>query len=167
MAVFWLDAAFPGRLAIVPRPRGSDWLDRDVHGLRNDGIDILVSLLTTDEVADLELTQEGEECSKAGIEFDSFPIADRGVPESSEAFAELANRLALKLAIGQNAGVHCRQGIGRSSLLAAATLTAAGMDPSAALRKVAEARGLMVPETAEQRRWFEVFARRYPPALAQ
>lgn len=165
--MFWIDASFPGRLAIVARPRGSDWLNRDIKAMRKDGIDMLVSLLTPSETAELAMEQEGEECIKAGIEFESFPITDRGVPECIEAFAELANRLASKLAIGQNVGVHCRQGIGRSSLLAAATLAAAGMEPMAALKKVAEARGMMVPETSEQRRWFDDFARRYPPALAQ
>jgi len=151
----------------VPRPRGSDWLDRDVHALRKESVDVLVSLLIPSEAAELQLEQEGDECTKAGVEFESFPIVDRSVPDSAEAFAELAHRLAAKLAIGQNVGVHCRQGIGRSSLLAAATLTAAGIDPSAALRKVSEARGVMVPETAEQRRWFDDFARRYLPALAR
>ena len=157
--MFWIERAFPGRIAIVPRPRGGDWLERDLKLIRKDGIDVLVSMLTSEEAAEFELTDE-RECSRlAGIEFISFPIVDRGVPESKESFADLANKLAAQLEIGQHIGVHCRQGIGRSSLLAAAVLTSSGIESSDALQAVSAARGIRVPETAEQTRWFDEYAR--------
>jgi hypothetical protein len=48
----------------------------------------------------------------------------------------------------------------------AATLTAAGVDPDLALRKITESRGFTVPETSEQRRWFDEYARSHPAPLA-
>jgi protein-tyrosine phosphatase len=160
--LYWIEGSFPGRIAIVPRPRGGDWLERDLRLLRKEGIDVLVSLLTPDEIADFELRQEPEQSRQRGIEFETFPIVDRGVPKSREAFAELAHRLATKVELGQKVGIHCRQGIGRSSLLAAAVLVAVGIDWMDALRTVSEARGIKVPETAEQLRWFEEYARTQP-----
>jgi len=57
--------------------------------------------------------------------------------------------------------VHCRQGVGRSSVIAALLLGREGFHLSTALEHIKNARGVRVPETAEQRRWLE----RYMPAL--
>ncbi len=165
--MFWIEHRFPGRIAIVPRPRGGDWLDREIHSWRRDGFDSIASLLTPDEVVEFDLSLEPEECRRQGIEFHSYPIPDRGVPDHQERFAELAIALVAKLTAGQDVGVHCRQGIGRSSLLVAAVLIAAGIEPEAALRKIAAVRGLAVPETPEQRRWIEEFARTFPASLTR
>jgi hypothetical protein len=40
-----IGGATPGRLAIVPRPRGGDWLADEVARLKAAGVDILVSML--------------------------------------------------------------------------------------------------------------------------
>ena len=55
--------------------------------------------------------------------------------------------------------IHCRSGIGRSSLLAAAVLAAAGVGVNAAFQQIEQARGLSVPDTPEQKTWAENFAR--------
>jgi hypothetical protein len=54
---------------------------------------------------------------------------------------------------------NCRQGIGRPAVIAAGLLVRAGLDPAAALSRVAAARGLPVPETDEQRHWVAALAR--------
>lgn len=54
--------------------------------------------------------------------------------------------------------VHCRQGIGRSGLVAARLLAKKGTSPGAAIEMVSAARGLAVPETAEQREWIDRYA---------
>jgi protein-tyrosine phosphatase len=151
--VYWIDGKFPGRIAILPRPRGGDWLDDEIRGRRRDGIDTVVSLLTPDEVADLDLADEPARCRAHGIEFVSHPVPDRGLPPSVQGVADLANQLAGQLADGRNVGVHCRQGIGRSALVIACVLVAAGLDPDTAFKMIAAARGYAVPETPEQRRW--------------
>ena len=143
----------PGRLAILARPRGDDWLDDEVAGWQREGVRAVVSLLTPDEEAELGLAGERGACADRGIEFRSLPVPDRGLPASRKAVAELAAELARKLNAGETVGVHCRQGIGRSAVLAVAVLNALGIGPEKGIRQVAAARGRPVPETAEQQEW--------------
>jgi protein-tyrosine phosphatase len=94
----------------------------------------------------------------AGAEFASFPVADRGVPGSVDSFSELVTAIGTHLGSGTNVGIHCRQSIGRAGLLAAALLIACGVPPERAMDRASAARGCVVPETAEQRRWLVDFA---------
>ena len=56
--LFWIPGPWRGRLAIASRPRGGDWLEDETNGLRQAGIDVVVSLLESDEVAQLDLLDE-------------------------------------------------------------------------------------------------------------
>lgn len=93
-----------------------------------------------------------------GIAFLSFPVEDRGVPASPGETLKLIRELDQYLAGGKSVGIHCRQGIGRSSLIAACLLVSAGETPNHAFKRLSRARGCEVPETAEQRQWVEAFA---------
>jgi len=150
---------WPGRLAIAPRPRGGDWLVEDIEALRAAGVDVLVSTLAPDERAELALVDEEQITRHAGLDFVSFPIEDRGVPASMPAVAQLVQRVGLQLEDAKTVAIHCRSGIGRSSLLAAAILVAAGSGVDAAFEQLEEARGLSVPDTPEQKDWVAGFAR--------
>ena len=158
-ALYWMPGSWSGRLAIMPRPRGGDWLKDEIQSWRRSGVDGVVSLLTPDEMADLSLADERGLCQANGIQFFSFPITDRGVPSSREAFSDLVTKLAEQLADGKNIAVHCRQGIGRAALVAICLLVLSGIDPEAAIQRVSTARGCSVPETPEQRRWVADFAK--------
>ena len=149
----WIDWKWPGRLAISARPRGGDWLDDEVMGWRAAGIDTAVSLLTPPEVAELGLEREPDLCQRNSLQFLSFPIMDRGVPPSFAEAVQLIQRLEATLRAGRNVAVHCRQGIGRSGIIAAGLLVDAGLAPDEALLRVSRARGLTVPDTPEQRDW--------------
>jgi protein-tyrosine phosphatase len=151
--IYWIDGPWAGRLAIMARPRGGDWLEGEIRQWKTAGIDIVVSTLTSDEIADLELDQEPTLCRGNGIEYTRFPIPDRAVPSSVRSTGELLHSLERELLQGKNVAFHCRQGVGRSPLLAAGLLVLAGMDPDKAFMRVGEARGCAVPETAEQREW--------------
>ena len=96
-APYWIDGPWPGRLAIVPRPRGGDWLEDEVRAWRQVGLD--------------------------------------------------------------NVGIHCRQGIGRSAVVAACLLIFSGVDPESAFQHISAARACVVPETATQREWVIAWAR--------
>lgn len=157
--LFWIPGPWLGRLAIMPRPRGGDWLEEEIQSWRRLGVDVVVSLLTREEQMELNLADEEPFCRAKGIEFVSFPIVDRGVPSSSDAFSELMIKLAERLVNGKNVAVHCRQGIGRSALVAVCLLVMSGMEPAAAIDQVAAARGCSVPETPEQLGWITGFAR--------
>ncbi len=151
--VHWIENSLPGKLAIIPRPRGGDWLEDEAQAWRQSGLDVIVSLLADDEVADLDLAREAELSRAAGLEFISFPITDRSVPASQAATLDLLRDLAGMLASGKSVGIHCRQGIGRAALIAIGLLVLSGVSPEAAIQKVSAARGLPVPETSEQREW--------------
>ena len=43
--LYWIVGPWRGRLAIAARPRGGDWLDDELSGWRQAGIDVVVSLL--------------------------------------------------------------------------------------------------------------------------
>lgn len=116
---------------------------------------MIVSALTPPETEELGLLEEAECCRTNGIQFISFPIEDRSVPSSSTSFSELLDSLKGSLAEGKAVGVHCRAGIGRSSLIAAALLIQNGVSPETAFLTIQEARGCPVPDTVEQRNWVE------------
>jgi protein-tyrosine phosphatase len=156
--VFPVAGPWTGRLGIVPRPRGGDWLADDAAAWRDAGISMVVSLLEPDEAAELDLEREAPAVASSGLTFQAFPIPDRGVPASRDSVAQLARTLIDALRTGRNVVVHCRQGIGRSSMIVAATLVSAGADLLDALKAIKESRGLEVPETDEQRRWLTDFA---------
>jgi protein tyrosine/serine phosphatase len=155
---FWIETGNQLRLAIVPRPRGGDWLDDEAILLKKAGIDILVSMLQPEEASELGLCTEATACNAAGISFRSFPIQDREVPPSSASFATFIDELRTELHAGRSVAVHCRASIGRASLLLAGLLCAEGFPPEDAFRRLAKARGLDVPDTAEQVHWINRFA---------
>ncbi len=157
--LYWIEGPWPGRLAIMPRPRGGDWLEDEISSWQRLGIDTIVSALTREEIAELDLSQEKEQCERAGIEFIAFPIMDRGVPPSSKDTWELVHRLEQALSRGKKIAIHCRQGVGRAALLAACVLTSSGVNPLSAWERIATARGGAVPDTSEQKEWVMRFAR--------
>jgi protein-tyrosine phosphatase len=120
-------------------------------------------LLTPDEERDLDLAKEASLAKKQGLEFTSFPIPDRQVPRSDAELGRTLDRMNAALTSGRNILVHCRQGVGRTGLVAACLLVKAGMSPGAAVETVSAARGVAVPETIEQRDWIE----RYAPAFTK
>jgi protein-tyrosine phosphatase len=151
--LFWIPGPWPGKLAIAGRPRGGDWLGDEARGLRRAGVDLVVSLLETDEAQQLGLADEAKDVEASGLRFLSFPIPDRGVPSSAPAAASLVTALAGALEAGKNVAIHCRQSVGRSGLVAAAVLAGASLDPERAIAIVSAARGEPIPETVEQRSW--------------
>ncbi len=150
---FWIDTASPLQLAIASRPHGGQWLQEDVRLLKNEGIDILVSLLSFGECRELELDEEKAVCSSVGISFVNFPIPDRQVPPSRLGFLTFAQFLHKRASEGLRIGVHCRACIGRSSVLLATVLRLEGFTAKEAFSRISEARGLRVPDTAEQAKW--------------
>jgi protein-tyrosine phosphatase len=133
-------------------------LDEEVRAWREQGIQVIVSALTKEEIGELQLGAESDLCETNAIEYIPFPIADRGIPSSLADMARLARLLEKKLASSASIVIHCRQGIGRASLLAACVLVATGVDPRAAFERIEASRGCPVPDTQEQRDWIVRFA---------
>ena len=153
--LFWIPGPWAGRLAVMTRPRGGDWLTDEVAGWKRAGIDLVVSLLENDEANQLELADEEAAARSRGIGFTSFPIADRGVPASLSDAVELLRGIASALREGRNVAVHCRQGVGRSGMIASGVFVVSGAEPRKAIEAVSAARGQNVPETPVQLRWIQ------------
>ena len=154
----WVDGPWPGKLAVAPRPRGGEWLEDDLASWRRAGIGTVLSLLTPDEEQDLDLGREASAARAQGMTFKSLPIPDRGVPNSETEMAAALQTIDNDLASGKNVLVHCRQGIGRSGLIAACLLLAKGVGATRAVDVVNAARGIRIPETSEQRNWIDHYA---------
>ena len=119
---------------------------------------MLVSLLTADEVAELELQDEERLCGDCGLHFISLPIPDRSVPFSMPEAGCIIDPILEELWAGKAVAVHCRMGIGRSALIAACLLKSQGIGVDEAFAMISRARGFSVPDTEEQREWVEGFA---------
>jgi protein-tyrosine phosphatase len=151
--VLWIEEAQPSRLAIVLRPRGGDGLQADLEIARDEGIQVLVSLLTPQDSEELGLTDEGRIARQLGMRFVSYPILDRCTPPNLGSFRELVADLRDQVRAGHAVGAHCRGCIGRATVLIASVMIALGWDATAALRLIERARGFTVPDTPEQLEW--------------
>src|SRR5580704_18435031 len=120
--LYWAEGPWLGKLALAARPRGDDWLEDEIASWRREGIDTVFSLLTSEEAKDLGLEDEAKHVKARGMQFVSFPIPDRDLPDSDTKVARALERLDADLSAGRNVVIHCRQGVGRSGLISAALL---------------------------------------------
>jgi len=156
--LYWIPGPWPGKLAVATRPRGGEWLADEFRSWKSVGLNSIVSLLEPDEATQLGLEDEAGAARSLGLEFFSFPIPDRGVPGSDVELPRFLTQVTSDLAKGKNVAVHCRQGVGRSGMIAAAALITSGTSARDAADIVGRARGVPVPETHDQLRWLEYFA---------
>jgi hypothetical protein len=147
--VYWIDLPAGARLAIMARPRAGDWLDDEIAGWKAEGIGVIVSLLEAGEVKELGLRREAGLCHHLDMELIAFPVPDGGVPASTRETMALAEAIVARRNEGKAVAVHCRAGIGRSSLM--------GLTPGMAFHLIGEARGVKVPDTEGQRDWVDMF----------
>ena len=158
--LYRIEGPWRGQLAILSRPRGDEWLRDEIQGWVDSEFEVIVCLLTTQEMSDLGLTDEFAVAAELGIQFINYPIPDYDVPVSATTFRALIHELSHLLSNGKSIGIHCRQGIGRSSLLAASLLSYFNVSVDEAFRQIRAARRTSVPDTAEQRQWVTAFSDR-------
>ena len=151
--LYWITDAPCGRLEIMPRPRAGDWLFDELLSWKSAGVEVVVSLLAENEVAELGLQQEPMLCHDVGLIFMSYPIQDRDVPDANDEFFALIDQLHDHLGNGRGVAIHCRMGIGRSSLVAASLLVKLGFLADDAFCSISRDRGMRVPDTHSQIEW--------------
>jgi protein-tyrosine phosphatase len=162
--LYTVDLLKDQRLSIMGHPAGGARLEQAIRALRGAGVDVLVSLLTAEEMAEIGLEREAQTCLEQGLRYFHFPIADlEGPPLDGEVQHLLADLHGL-LQAGQHVAIHCRLGIGRSAMIAAALLVRAGYSVPLAVGMVSWARGCFVPQTPAQLQWIEALARYYQAA---
>ena len=102
--------------------------------------------------------EEAAYCREQDIDYYLFPIKDRSVPPFTASTFNFITQLHTQLMQGKHIAAHCRQGLGRSVLVAASLLVLNGVSPEEAFAQLSQARGYAVPETEEQRLWIIAFA---------
>lgn len=158
MTIFTIPVDAVGRLSLVTCPRPPT-LASDAAELAAAGVTLVVSALPEGDESALGLAGEAATLAGHDIEFMRIPIEDFDVPHDVEAVVASLECVLSRLADGtQHVAMHCLGGLGRSPLLAAATLVLSGEDADTAWRLVAAARRRAVPETPEQRSWVELLA---------
>lgn len=137
-----------GRLGIAMAPGRHDragavtwWRDlhADLRRLRHvHRADLLVTLLTDEELRDLGIANLADALDVHGFDAARLAIRDGGVPapQQTDATMGLLHDVVCRLRDGQTVVVHCRAGQGRSGMLAAMALAALGMDPGEAIARV-------------------------------
>jgi protein-tyrosine phosphatase len=152
-SIFVVEPIGSGFLAVMARPVPGEWIDDEFAGISALGIRCVVSLLESAEAKEIGLGDEDAHCERHSMEFVSFPIPDRGLPGSVAEFAEFTHSLYESIGRGNNTVIHCRAGIGRTGVLAAGILLHASFDAESAFDHITKARGMVVPDTEEQRQW--------------
>jgi len=98
--IYWIKDFLAGNLAIMPKPRSNEWLEDEIQEFNNQGVNLVVCLLTTDEIYELELQKEKTLCERYQIQYISFPIEDRSVPSFLET-KKLVDHLLCQLKEGK------------------------------------------------------------------
>ena len=143
-----------GTLSVMAKPVPGEWIEDEFIGLRHLGVDKVVSLLEVQEQREIGLEQEEALCLKNDIEFVSFPIPDRGLPNTVKA-VNFADELYAQICKGKHVVIHCRSGIGRTGIIAGAVLVKSGKIAVEAIALISAARGVQVPDTEEQEDWLK------------
>jgi protein-tyrosine phosphatase len=156
--IYWIHTFDNGaKIGIAARPRGESWLEDEITHFKKNKTAVLVSLLESNEILELKLESEGEICNRSGIEFINFPIPDREIPKDKHKINQLLEILVAKINSGLTVVIHCRMGIGRSSIIAGAVLIRYNQKPVEIIQNISKIRGLKVPDTKEQIDWLMSF----------
>ncbi len=139
----WVDKP---RLAALAQPRSAD----DLHWLRRNGIDVLVSLT--------ESPLPRNWVNDAGVLAVSVPVPDMEAP-SDRQLDHILTTIRRANESGMGVAVHCAAGLGRTGTVLAAYLVAGGLAARAALVQVRDLRPGSV-ETLDQERAIEQYARK-------
>jgi len=157
--IFWIDTfANSARLGIMARPRGNEWLDDEIASLKKQNVNLVVSLLESTEIEELGLRHEESICKKYGIDFVNFPIADRNLPNKGNNTDSFINLMCSKIEDANSLVIHCRMGIGRSSIIAGSILLQNGHRANSkdVIERICSVRGLKVPDTEDQIKWLKM-----------
>lgn len=153
MRIYWINEFNKGNLGMMARPRGNDWLEDEIIKLKQFEVDTVISLLESDEIIELEIEKEKEICEKWKINFINYPIRDRDLPTDDRTYIELISKIDQKLKENEKVVIHCRMGIGRTSVVAAGVLIRNGINVDTVFGLLTEKRTLPVPDTDEQKQW--------------
>jgi protein-tyrosine phosphatase len=116
--------------------------ERFAVGLASNGVKIIAVLLTDEELVQLYKSKNAlfDAYRKHKLAVVHYPIKKYNVPSSMETFSQLSIKLLQFLKNGSNVAIHCREGHGRTGILAVGMLITMGYDPEQAFKAVSEVR---------------------------
>ncbi|WP_342595846.1 hypothetical protein AAGT95_05850 [Salinicola lusitanus] len=151
-SIYKIEGLCDNQFAIMPHPQGGDFLEQSIEEIRLSGYDVVVSMLTSEEQAELELLAEGDVCQNKEILYLNFPIRDE-VADSDTEVMQFIDSLALLQQEKRKIVFHCRGGVGRSSMMLSLLAARLGVEPENSFELITISRGEQAPETEFQGQW--------------
>ncbi|MYA77804.1 MAG: hypothetical protein F4014_13620 [Gemmatimonadetes bacterium] len=129
-------------------------LDPDLDRISRWGATAVVSLITREEIRDLEVQDLSRAVADRHMEWWHLPIPDGQPPgaEFEKAWVHAGAAIRDRLRLGFDVLVHCKGGLGRAGTVAARLLVEFGERPDDAIDRVREARSPNALETRDQER---------------
>ena len=129
-------------------------LDPDLDRISRWGATAVVSLITREEIRDLEVQNLSGAVADRHMEWWHLPIPDGQPPgpEFEKAWVHAGAAIRDRLRLGFDVLVHCKGGLGRAGTVAARLLVEFGERPDDAIDRVREARSPNALETRDQER---------------
>jgi len=135
-------SACPGMKEFSTLDLYDDRIENDLQCISNWGAKIIVTLLELREIAALGIaTLPGSILSKEMLWL-HLPMGNNVLPaeDFEEKWHSVRDKLIHCLQRGERVLIHCKEGVGRSALVAVRLLIEAGIDPDSAIRAVRKAR---------------------------
>lgn len=134
---------------------GADWrrdLDLDIASLVAWRADLVITLLTPEEMAFLQIPGLGEKIRATGMDWLNLPIEDTSTPTPAwwQRWNEVSPNLHTRLERGARIVIHCRGGLERAAFVAALLQMERGMPIADALARIAQARDGARPLPAQR-----------------
>lgn len=148
-----------GKLLFTPSPGTRDTsLDEALTTLKQAGASAIITLMPHSELASNGAEQIAERCQALNLAWFHLPVADEQVPQEDfeQAWPAASQLILERLQAGQAIAIHCKGGSGRTGLIAARLLIAAGLPRSEAIALVQTLRPKAIQHPAH-RAWIEQF----------
>jgi ADP-ribosyl-[dinitrogen reductase] hydrolase len=140
-------------------------LTLDLAAVKNWGATGVITLVTNDELHELQVPDLGDAVGALGMKWWHLPMPDMGVPEAETAdrWREyVGGEVRAHLRRGDKRLVHCKGGLGRTGLLAAQILVEFGIRPRDAILQTRAARSGAIENAAQEAHVYHAEVQRRP-----
>lgn len=120
---------FSGKLLFTPCPATKDTSLVDaVHTLKQAGASGIITLMADAELAENAAAELGQVCQQMNMQWYQLPVADDAAPATDfqAAWQQYSVDILQRLNAGETLAIHCKGGSGRTGLIAAQIVLAAG-----------------------------------------
>lgn len=117
-------------------------MSSDLESIRKWGASVVLTLVELRELALLGVSDLPDRALSMSLLWLHLPIRNMGLPDEmfEESWRWIGPRLQMLLRDGQRILIHCREGVGRSGIVAARLLIESGIDHTSAMKAVRKAR---------------------------